>query len=85
MRLHLARRIEALEAKAGIGGPPPIRLIFVHLVDPRDPDRLPDGIRPCPPWLPAVDRLPEESVDAFMHRLGDMLPAEAPIVSVVSR
>jgi hypothetical protein len=89
MRATLSRRLDALESPAGIIGPDRIRLIVVRIVDPKAPDRLPDGIKAKPPWLPAVDRNPGESWDEFVDRLGAMLPPDrspnAPVVVVTSR
>jgi hypothetical protein len=68
----------------GVTGRQRIRLIVVRYVDPRDPDRLPDGIEAAPPYLPAVDRRPGETWEDFVDRIGDMLPDDAPVISVYS-
>lgn len=80
----IERRLDALERKSPQVEP---LLIVRRLVTPGFLDVYPPGIASAPPHLPAVDRLPGESWDAFTDRLAGMiahLPAGS-VVQVVSR
>lgn len=80
----LDSRITALERTEPKRSP---RLILIRAVTPGHLDVYPSGTLPAPPYLPAVDRLPNEDWDAFAARLEGMishLPA-GKVVQVVSR
>jgi len=85
MNSTIQKRIELLEQRSpGAGG---IRLIVHRIVSPEDPEREPDGILAAPPHLPARDREPGETWDAFIERvraLVDHLPV-GEVVRVISK
>lgn len=66
MTPSLERRIAALERSEAPSG---VMLIVRRIVDPADPERLPDGIEAVPPHLPAMTREPGEGWASFLTRV----------------
>ena len=72
MSATIQRRIEALEAD-GNGNERPL-LLVVRFIMPVEGEADPVGINAAPPHFPQpVDRLPDESWEAFISRLEGML------------
>ena len=85
MTLTTERRLAALEARHGAMRSP--MLMLVRLVKAGYLDVFPSGTLAALPYLPAVDRLPGESWDAFGDRLEGMI-AHLPsgvVMQVISR
>ena len=86
MATMIERRLAALEARLG-ADEQRFLIVVRFIVSPGHLDAEPLGIEAALPYLPAVDRAPGESWDAFTARLRGMLgPVPAgTVVRVVTR